>query len=140
MKRLFALALALVILAVPALADDNPLADYSMEELQGTAAVIQAEILRRAGEPFTVYPGIYVIGVDIPAGTYRIEMVKGAGKLFVFTDPDDVPTHVPDYYSGWFQRDSDMGTEVIGRIVLQAGMAIDLGSTVTFVPYTGVGK
>lgn len=137
MKRLFALALALVILAVPALADDNPLADYSMEELQGTAAVIQAEILRRAGEPFTVQPGQYVIGEDIPAGIYRVELLTGgSGWFWVYAQAGDA---LP-VFEGTLSSYEDVGAPIIGKVTLGAGNFLDVSVAVILSAYTGVGK
>lgn len=137
MKRLFALALALVILAVPALADENPLADFSMEQLQGTAALIQAEILRRAGEPFTVWPGQYVIGEDIPAGVYRVELqTGGSGWFWVYAQAGDA---VP-VFEGTLSNYEDVGAPIIGKVSLAAGNFLDVSVAVILSAYTGVGK
>lgn len=137
MKRLLAAALVLLILAIPALADDNPLADYSMEELQGTAAVIQAEILRRSGEPFTVWPGQYVIGEDIPAGIYRVELqAGGSGWFWVYAQAGDAfPV-----FEGTLSNYEDVGAPIIGKVSLAAGNFLDVSVAVVLSAYTGVGK
>ena len=126
------LALAMILAAVPALADD-PLAGYTTEQLQTLSTLIQAEIIRRTGSGFQLYPGTYTVGEDIPAGKYRVEVVKSYGIVsaykadggLVFTeflsvmDPDD--------------------NAVIGKAILEDGMTVVIDSTsFRFVPYTGI--
>lgn len=135
MKKLLALALAIMILAaVPALADFD---GYSLEALQAAAAQLQAEILRRSGEPFTVWPGQYTVGEDIPAGVYRVELLTGgSGWFWVYAQAGDV---VP-VFEGTLSNYEDVAAPIIGKVTLGAGMLVDVSVAVTMSAYTGVGK
>lgn len=135
MKKLLALALAIMILAaVPALADFE---GQTLEQLQDTAARVQAEILRRSGEPFTLWPGRYTVGVDIPAGAYRVEIKTGGSGLFwVYTQADDLfPT-----FQGSLSTYEEVAAPIIGKVTLADGMIVDLTVAVTMSAYTGVGE
>lgn len=141
MKRLFALALALVILAVPALADDNPLADFSMEQLQGTDALIQAEILRRTGEPFVMLPGVYVAGEAIMPGAWRVEMrdETGTGFVRVWRSIDDMTADFPVPLQEYLLSHAEgIGVRILGSVWLPAGAVLQLEIPVVVSPFTGV--
>jgi hypothetical protein len=74
MKKLLALVLGLLLLVVPALAEETDLAALSLEELVALRERIDAEIAARIPvneAPF--YTGIYVVGRDIKAGVYVID-------------------------------------------------------------------
>lgn len=138
MKRLFALALALVILAVPALADENPLADFSMEELQGTAAVIQAEILRRAGEPFTVQPGFYLAGQDLPAGTWRVELAGDAAEVVVYRSMEAATAEFAIPMQDYLLSIAPGVSREVGALYLAPGFVVRIDGPVIFSPFLGV--
>ena len=135
MKKLFALALVLVILAAPALADFE---DRSLAQLQDAAARLQAEILRRSGEPFTVQPGLYLVGRDLPAGTWRVELAGAAAEVVVYRSMEaasaDIAIPMQDYLLGTF---AGMAREV-GALYLADGFAVRLDGPVTFSPFLGV--
>lgn len=141
MKRLFALALALVILAVPALADDDSLADWSLEDLQATAVYIQAEILRRAGEPFVMLPGVYVAGESIAPGAWRVEMrdEEGTGFVRVYRSLSDMTAdfRIPlqEYLLSHVEG---VGVRSLGSVWLPAGAVLQLEIPVLVSLFTGV--
>ena len=138
MKKLFALvlALAMILAAVPALAD-NPLDRYTTEELQTLSVMIQAEILNRSGEPFELYPGEYEVGTDIPAGSWRVEYVSGgSGWFYVYTLPE---TAIPSF-EGYLSEYEDVAAPVIGKVTLKSGQLLEVSLTVRIVPYTGIQK
>lgn len=131
------MVLALILGVVPALGETTTiLSDYSDEMINTMLAMLQAEKIRRFGEPFTVYPGEYVIGLDIPAGIYRVDRVKGDSKFFVFFSAETAAANVPDL-DYWIDNDK-LGTSVIGKITLREGYILSLGATVTFSPYEGI--
>ena len=135
MKKLFALALVLVILAAPALADFE---DRSLAQLQDAAARLQAEILRRSGEPFTVQPGFYLVGRDLPAGTWRVELAGAAAEVVVYRSMDaaaaEIAIPMQDYLLGTF---AGMARKV-GALYLVQGFAVTISGPVTFSPFLGV--
>ena len=131
------MALVVILGVVPAMGETTTiLSDYSDEMINTMLAMLQAEKIRRFGEPFTVYPGNYVIGLDIPAGIYRVDRVKGDGKFFVFFTEETAATNVSDI-NYWIDED-ELGTSVIGKITLREGYVLSLGATVTFSPYEGI--
>ena len=130
MKRILALILILTLAVAPALAE---FADLSLEELQAKATAIQMEILARAGEGFTLYPGIYIVGEDIPAGKYRVEVVKKYGVLSVFNQENHY------VFSEFLSLQDEEDTAVVGKLVLENGMRVEIDSTTfIFKPYMGI--
>ena len=131
MKKLiaFTLALVLILAAIPALAEFDGM---TLEDLQAQAARIRAEILRREEKPFIVYPGEYQVGLDIPAGIYRVEMDGGLGASF------DVYSGGLLDFSAYMDVDPDIGSSVIGKVELKAGQTVEIGGTVIFRLYTGI--
>ena len=136
MKKLFALALVLVILAAPAALADFE--DRSLAQLQDAAARLQAEILRRSGEPFTVQAGFYLVGRDLPAGTWRVELAGAAAEVVVYRSMEaasaEIAIPMQDYLLGTF---AGMAREV-GALYLADGFAVRLDGQVTFSPFLGV--
>ena len=130
MKRILALILILTLAVAPALAE---FADLSLEELQAKATAIQMEILARAGEGFTLYPGIYIVGEDIPAGKYRIEVAKAHGIIKI----DNVNGR--RYLSEFLSLADEDDNAVIGKAILEVGMTVEIESTTfIFKPYMGI--
>lgn len=141
MKKLFALALVLVILAVPALADENPLAGWTLEELQATAVYIQAEILRRSGEPFDLLPGVYVAGEAIAPGAWRMEMKdeKGTGFVRVYRSLDDMTADYPVPLQEYLLSHAEgVGVRSLGSVWLPAGAVLQLEIPVRVSLFAGV--
>lgn len=134
MKRLLTIVLALVmILPATSLADVPDLSGLSAEELLET--IRAAQLLLFSSElvnGITVPQGEYIIGEDIPAGTYRIEITgtggyydlyKSKGGQMLATGLTGSTYHVSD----------------IGKLVLEDGNVLMYrNSTFIFYPYTGV--
>ena len=135
LKKSIALALVLVILAAPALADFE---GRTLEQLQDAAARLQAEILRRSGEPFTVQAGLYLVGRDLPAGTWRVELAGAAAEVVVYRSLDaaaaEIAIPMQDYLLSTLQN---LPREV-GALYLADGFAVRLDGPVTFSPFLGV--
>lgn len=126
-------ALVMILAAVPVTAEG--LDSFTLDELQAAAASIRAEILRRQGEPITLWPGVYIVGQDIPEGTYRVDAVSMYGLFEVYRDSSDMDF---PFYSQWLDISGDVGTPTIGRIQLQSNQAIMIGLQVTLTLYAGV--
>lgn len=76
MKKLLALFLAAALLApCIALAYQFDLASMTDEELSSLYKTLAAELVKRS-KSATIPPGTYVVGTQIPAGTYQSEPVK----------------------------------------------------------------
>ena len=130
MKRCLSLLVILAMLAVPACAE---LSDLSLEELQTRAAQIQAEIYTRMGDGFEIYPGQYVVGEDILPGKYRVETVKSYGIVKVRNEQGRI------VLSEFLSATDPNENSIIGKVTLEAGMTVEIESTVfRFVPYKGI--
>ena len=141
MKKVLSIALVLLILAVPALSEENPLAGFSMEELQATAAYIQAEILSRAGEPFVLLPGVYVAGESITPGAWRVEMrdETGTGFVRVWRSLGDMTADYPIPLQEYLLSHVEgVGVRSLGSVWLPAGAVLQLEIPVVVSPFTGV--
>lgn len=144
MKKLLSLILALaVILAAGAAGAEAALARYSDAELLQLVAMISAEIVRRSGEPFEVLPGTYVVGRDLPAGSWRIEMRDEVGTdiLEIYRNmaamTDSYPIPMQEYRLSHMEG---IGTRALGNVTLADGMVVKIGIPVIFSPFLGVGR
>jgi len=135
MKKLVALILAVLLLTGCALAEDwqAKLADYSLEELQEMAAAYDAEIIRRTKESFEVPTGTYIVGEDLPAGTYSVDYVNNAGILGLYDSQRALDTDDPYFF------EIVSKTERIGKVTLKAGDILTVDATVSFSLYKGLG-
>lgn len=134
MKKLLIVLLALILTAVPAFAEDY--ASMSDEELWAANKAIQAELWARsiAKDGVTVPTGVYNVGEDIPAGTYRIVIA-----------PDCVLSMITmNYYNEKYEMDdSDLFSMTknqpeIGKIDLSKYTSIEISGPVVFYAYTGL--
>ena len=134
MKRLITILLILA-LAVPAisLADLPDISGLTNEELVELNKNIQSILFsRQLVDGVTVPPGRYIIGEDIPAGTYRIEITGGTGFYDVYDSPGG-----KTIATGLTGELYDV-TE-FGKITFEEGNELKLvNSTFIFFPYTGI--
>lgn len=135
MKKLVALILAVLLLTGCALAEDwqAKLADYSLEELQAMAAAYDAEIIRRTKESFEVPTGTYIVGEDLPAGTYSVDYVNNSGILGLYDSQRALDTDDPYFF------EIVSKSERIGKVTLKAGDILTVDATVSFSLYKGLG-
>ena len=132
MKKLFCLMLAIILFPVVSLADLPDISGLSSDELIELTRQISFKLF---GEKLTngveVPSGEYIIGTDIPAGTYRLEVCfpNAGGSLSVSNEKGQV------YHSflGEF-----WGVVEIGKIVLTDGSIFNTSSSLRFFPYTGL--
>jgi len=142
--RLLSLVLA-VLLVFPGAAfaeNGNPYDAYITywKELFGTCStdlllqvksVIDVELASREdlNKEVDVPQGLYIIGIDIPAGTYTITAAGEIAMVTLYTSDDNLIT-MHSMYEG----------EAIGKIDLQFGQKIEItGSAVVFSTYKGLG-
>ena len=102
-------------------------------ELLEVNQVLQSILFERTlPEGVRVPQGTYIIGEDIPAGTYRIEITDGTGYYDVYDKQDG------NLIQGGITGKSYKVTE-IGKITFEDGNILKLvNSTFIFYPYTGI--
>ena len=133
MKKLIALLIAIIILCGSAVAETPDLSGLTADELLSVIREAQALLFdQQLVDGVRVPQGTYIIGEDIPAGTYRIEITDGTGYYDVRDVPDGHLIH-----SGLTGKSYNV-TE-IGKITLEEGNELKLvNSTFIFYPYTGL--
>lgn len=108
--------------------------DYSVEELIALKTQITEEITARtkSAKSVSVPAGKYIIGVDIPAGTYTLTF-KGnySTVISIYSWNGDIL----DYYLFMVG-----GSDTVGKIELQEGQQIEIATEpIIFSPYKGLG-
>lgn len=133
MKKIvaFLLALMLCLGSFPAFADVN-LSACTQEELLALRDSINKELLKRGIEKAVeVPPGIYIVGEDIPEGTYTIT-TYASSWFCSLTVSDRSGKRV-------FHGSFDNG-EKIGKLVLENGYNVEIEyENAVFSPYQGLG-
>lgn len=155
MKRLALLLCVFLALAVPSCADDADLSGYTLEQLILIKRLVNLEIWNRAeAKAVTVPQGTWLVGVDIPAGTYTLKCADLGRTTYMMheckikwgkTEP------VNGYFKSWldqldeitlYNQHSDYFkgevTEYIATFEDGVYIYIDPAyNKVTFYPYTG---
>ena len=82
MKKFVFVLLAVLIFSLPVLGQNDELRNLSDSQLQSLLEAIKAEISRRGLDAveLTLQPGKYIIGKDIPAGSYTITCLSTDGE------------------------------------------------------------
>lgn len=136
MKKLLVLTLALALLLSSASAEDDPIAGLSLDQLLAVNSAIQLKIFSQeaAVDGVRVPAGTYVVGVDLPAGVYRVEYRPLTETSFCsFTAVNE-----KDVWSFFTILGFDSSSE-IGKIDLTDGTEITIsGGEVYFYTYTGL--
>jgi predicted TIM-barrel enzyme len=110
---------------------DSPFAEETTETLYTWLSWIEAEIARREDrdKEVPVPVGIYVVGYDIPIGTYTIICNKGSSYI-----------RVADMYNKTVLSEAVSKGERIGKIDLKYGYTVEICTNpVVFAPYKGLG-
>ena len=114
MKKLICIVLILM-LPVIALADD--LSSMSYEELLTLRQQITAEIMSRPEwKEVEVPSGIWIVGKDIPVGTYSIHPTARGAFLRVYTDKNKMIAN----------QGIRTESQAVGKIVLLEGYQVDV--------------
>lgn len=148
MKRLLCVLFVLSLLPVAALADLPDLSGLSFDELVQLRGQINLAIWNsQEWQEVTISPGVYEIGVDIPAGHWSVRPVSGCGPDYIIyasgvkDQGHDIDLfageHIMEcicdpssaYYSGEYKTSTD--------IVMEAGHFVRLDCAMIFSPYTG---
>ena len=135
MKKLITIILILAMLPVIALADLPDISGLSTDELIELSHQLQLRLFSdQLVNGVKVPPGSYVIGEDIPAGTYRVDFPVVSdllmGLFMAYTE--DYSDYVT-YYIG------ENNTTAIGKVELKEGMTLEISDTTAiFYAYTGL--
>ena len=112
-------------------------ANNTMSGSSKAATISTSKQSSNAPDSFKVSSGKYLVGDEIPAGTYRV-VCEGAYSMVMLT--------VYDSKSAIFPSRSEImsaliGTEELGKLVLEDGNYIEIADgSVVFYPYTGIQK
>ena len=131
MKKL--LSVILLVCMIPLFAFAENLADLSFDQLITLRDQINAEIVSRPEWKETEVPaGQWVVGEDIPAGTYSITCTSHA-LVRVWKKA------VNDYSNSGLLFNQAIKKETIGKISLEAGWIFDTSGVVIFAPPQSLG-
>ena len=125
----------LVFLCIPfgGLADSlsDQLKKYSVQELYQLYTAVEKELVSRGGSENMklINGGRYVVGTNIPAGTYELILYKGMfgiGEAYIYASMDDYRASKP------IDTIEMMGTGSKGRITLEEGSVLVIDSYYEF--------
>lgn len=135
MKKLFALILVVCMTASFAAAETD-LSSMSFSNLLALQKEIVAEIMSRPEwKEVTVPAGTWIVGQDIPAGSYCMKPA-GKGKVNITVWKKAVHDYSNNglIYNELISQDSPYG-----KMTLQDGQIIEFGSAIIFAPPASLG-
>lgn len=122
MKRTLAIILSVLLLIPAACADDYSAMTY--DELLALREAITAEIMSRPEwKEVTVPVGSWIIGKDIPAGSYSIRIISRTLRIYVYKSQTA---------RTWDRHFIVHDDDPIGQITLDDGMVIELDEPCIF--------
>jgi hypothetical protein len=139
MRKLTAIILALAVLFAlsPVMAEDFE--SMSIQQLLALRSSIEAELLARGDhDSFTVPPGEYLIGIDIPAGQYSISLKDPSSYgASIYTHKNEA-----EFRKGGYDRTFSLrsaGDAVVGKVTLYEGEILEIThASVVFALYSGI--
>ena len=128
MKKLLALILVLCCVSGCACADFD-LSIMSYDDLVALQKAIVAEIMSRPEwKEVEVPAGTWIVGEDIPAGSYSVKPADVSAVVFkLYKDENDK------------YGDSSIILDVLGKVVLEDGMIVSLNYAAIFAPAVTLG-
>ena len=135
MKKLLAMILAMALIPAVVFAAIPDISGLTRDELIQLNHEIQTKLFsQQLVEGVRVPEGVYRIGEDIPAGTYRIEMAKGS-------DYDSAGLSAVNT-KGEYTFISMLGfpgsTYEIGKLALNDGDTVTISGSLIFYAYSGL--
>lgn len=109
----------------------------SDQELQEVAIFMQSEAINRLGQGFDLDAGIYLVGGDIPAGRWSIEM-KASASAEVIVYADDAFFKNSLEMPIFDQLLHSATTTRIGQLILTEGSYVEIKGSVHFSPFVGL--
>lgn len=140
MKKIVALSMVLLML-IPTVLASTSLSTKTIEELIQMKTEIEAELLsRNKGQSFGVPPGKYVVGIDFPAGIYKVTISNSSaigGMIVVY--PDKKKMDAEGTYSDMAVLSGMIDNPTIGKLELVDGNGVWVSNgMLTFEVYTGL--
>ena len=126
MRIMCMLLVAALFLPCAALADYD-LSTMSTDELLAMRSAINAELMTRGIEKEVLVPeGTYIVGVDIPAGSYTVRPESSQAYVNVY-----------DAYGNFVDNThmTKKDGEYIGKLVLTENQTVKVGGMTIFAPY-----
>lgn len=121
-KRIVAGAMAVALLLGGSALADVDLSGMSYEELIALhSQVIEAMADSEEVVSFRAEPGEYIVGVDIPVGSYSVRAVEGEKFCVVTVDAVSGNWRVNESF-----RSSDEPAKVIGQLILEEGEKVKI--------------
>lgn len=139
MKKAFAFVLVCV-LATCCIAYAEP--DYNSmtyDELLKINKSVQAALFKKGvlADGVVIYPGIYKVGEEIPAGEYRAECKGAYSSAVLYVYPDENNMNILRGKS--YVMAEMYGSSIVGKLVLEKGNIVDLsGGNIILTAYTGI--
>lgn len=129
MKKLIALTLIILSLIPVAAFADVDFSGMSYDELVSLNSQLFKEIVSRPEFKEVAVPtGSYVVGSDIPAGTYSLGLASGTFGSMI---------RINDFQEAYTVSSSDPS---IGKVTLKDGDSVDISmGSIVFKPYVGLG-
>ena len=128
MKRLTAILLIMMLAFGCAFAE---VSEMSLDELFTLRDQINQEILSREQKEFKVPSGVWVIGEEVPAGTYSIASPLHFGTVTVYKSQEKGLSN----FVGEFAVYED---DPLGKITLENGWVVILSQSMVFAPPKGI--
>ena len=123
----------------PSTVGQNTFYGISDNEISYFASICEAELLRRSGDDFILYPGVYIVGQDIPAGSWRMELIGVTAEVAKYSSVEEYKSQYA--ITKFVTAVGDIfGSTVIGKLELEAGSVLAIDGTFRMCPYTGVKK
>jgi len=109
MKKSILMLLFVLLLTLPGLAEEqNPYANMSDEELLEMQISLRQELIdRELLESSLIYPGKYIVGVDIRPGTYRFNFASAEFNAIIVTHFRNVDQYNIAYEGGFSTNSVD---------------------------------
>ena len=131
MKKLISVLLLILMISSVAAADAPDLSEFTYDQLVALQQYVTMEIMKRPEwKEVTVPSGQWVVGVDIPAGSYCIKAVGGGGYLRIYDNRGSLGT------SGGIRDEED----TIGKIYLNDNYVVEIeDGSLVFTPAISLG-
>ena len=141
MKRFLAIMVLVLMVVSSAAAEDIDLSGLSFDQLIQLQSRITMEIMQRdEWQEVTVPAGVYVIGKDIPAGSWSVEMAcKGSCEVLLYPNKEESENEF-----GFSLFDVVLSEYIekttVGKLDLKNGNILVLSGDTIFRPFTGMFK
>lgn len=136
MKKFVASVLTLLLLLSTVALAEIDISSLSFDELLALNTQVQLALFKEKSmiDGVEVPAGTYVVGEDIPSGSYKVECTGGAYSMAMLT------VNEKNGGLGTMHTLSPLtGSAVIGKLVLTEGQTIEItGGSLSFTTYTGL--